>query len=96
MADLLANATAELYQADPDDFMPRRQELVAAARAAGESAALVPSVAARLVKLGARLHMQAGAGDAVALPDSAYENVAFTAEHRGGNKTSIFKKTKAK
>jgi len=39
MADLLANATAELYQADPDDFMPRRQELVAAARAAGESAA---------------------------------------------------------
>jgi len=42
--------------------------------------ALVPSVAARLVKLGARLHMQAGAGDAVALPDSAYENVAFTAD----------------
>jgi hypothetical protein len=39
MADLLANATAELYQADPDDFMPRRQELVAAAREAGESAA---------------------------------------------------------
>ena len=39
MADLLANATAELYQGDPDDFMPRRQELVAAARAAGESAA---------------------------------------------------------
>jgi hypothetical protein len=39
MADLLANATAELYQADPDDFMPRRQELVAAAREAGESGA---------------------------------------------------------
>ena len=39
MTDLLADAKAELYQADPDDFMPRRQELVAAAREAGESAA---------------------------------------------------------
>ena len=39
MSDLLADAKAELYQADPDDFMPRRQELVARAREAGESAA---------------------------------------------------------
>jgi hypothetical protein len=39
MADLLANATAELYQADPDEFMPRRQELVAAARETGDGAA---------------------------------------------------------
>ena len=40
--------------------------------------ALVPSVVPRLVKLGAKLHMQAGAGDAVALPDSAYRDVVFT------------------
>ena len=40
--------------------------------------ALVPSVAVRLVKLGAQLHMQAGAGRAVHLPDSAYQDVAFS------------------
>jgi hypothetical protein len=36
VTDLLADAVAELYQADPDAFMPRRQELADAARAAGE------------------------------------------------------------
>jgi NAD(P) transhydrogenase subunit alpha len=44
--------------------------------------ALVPAVVARLVKLGARLHMQCGAGEAVALPDEAYQDVAFTANRR--------------
>jgi hypothetical protein len=39
MSDLLADAKAELYQADPEDFMARRAELVAGAREAGESAA---------------------------------------------------------
>jgi NAD(P) transhydrogenase subunit alpha len=39
--------------------------------------ALVPSVAVRLIKLGARLHMQSGAGDAVKLADSAYKDVAI-------------------
>jgi hypothetical protein len=39
MADLLADAKAELYQGDPDDFMSRRQELVARAREAGDAAA---------------------------------------------------------
>ena len=39
MSDLLADAKAELYRADPDTFMPRRQELVAQAREAGEAAA---------------------------------------------------------
>ena len=38
MSDLLADAKAELYQADPDDFMARRGELVAQAREAGETA----------------------------------------------------------
>mgnify|MGYP001598386586 FL=1 len=40
--------------------------------------ALVPSVAAKLIKLGARLHMQSGAGDAVNLGDGAFKDVAFT------------------
>ena len=39
MSDLLADAKAELYRADPDDFMSRRQELVAQAREAGQTAA---------------------------------------------------------
>ena len=39
MSDLLADAKAELYQADPDEFMARRTELAAQAREAGESAA---------------------------------------------------------
>lgn len=42
--------------------------------------ALVPSVAARLVKLGARLHMQSGAGDGVDLPDAAYKDVVCVAD----------------
>ncbi len=39
MSDLLADAVAELYEADPDDFTQRRQQLAAAAREAGQSAA---------------------------------------------------------
>jgi NAD(P) transhydrogenase subunit alpha len=42
--------------------------------------ALVPSVALRLAKLGARLHMQAGAGDAIKLPDSAFKDVAIVTD----------------
>jgi len=38
VSDLLADAVAELYGCDPDDFTPRRQELAAAAREAGQSA----------------------------------------------------------
>ena len=38
MSDLLADAKAELYQADPDEFMARRSELVAQAREAGQAA----------------------------------------------------------
>src|ERR1700679_1870754 len=44
--------------------------------------ALVPSVAPRLLALGAKLHMQAGAGDGVDLPDSAYEGVAFVTNRK--------------
>lgn len=42
--------------------------------------ALVPVVAEKLVKLGAELHMQAGAGAEVKLPDSAYKSVQFAAD----------------
>jgi hypothetical protein len=38
MSDPLADAKAELYQADPDDFMRLRGELAARAREAGETA----------------------------------------------------------
>lgn len=40
--------------------------------------ALVPGGVAKLTKLGARLHMQAGAGDAARMPDAAFADVAFT------------------
>lgn len=39
--------------------------------------AMVPATAERLVRLGARLHMQTGAGTAVSLSDASFENVAF-------------------
>ena len=39
--------------------------------------ALVPSVTAKLIKLGAKLHMQSGAADAIKLTDAAFKDVAF-------------------
>jgi NAD(P) transhydrogenase subunit alpha len=39
--------------------------------------ALVPAVADKLAKLGAEVHLQAGAGDAVKLPDQAFKGVAI-------------------
>ncbi len=39
--------------------------------------ALTPSTIPKLMKLGARLHMQAGAGDAIKLPDAAFKDVAI-------------------
>jgi NAD(P) transhydrogenase subunit alpha len=39
--------------------------------------ALVPPVVAKLVKLGAKLHMQSGAGDAIKLVDAAFKDVVF-------------------
>jgi NAD(P) transhydrogenase subunit alpha len=39
--------------------------------------ALVPSVAPKLIKLGAKLHMQCGAGDAISITDAAFTDVAF-------------------
>jgi NAD(P) transhydrogenase subunit alpha len=43
--------------------------------------ALVPSVVGKMTKLGAKLHMQSGAGDAVSLVDAAFKkDVAFTSD----------------
>jgi NAD(P) transhydrogenase subunit alpha len=42
--------------------------------------ALVPSITAGLTKLGAKLHMQTGAGDASSLPDESYKDVVFIAD----------------
>ena len=39
--------------------------------------AMVPSVVAKLIKLGAKLHMQSGAGDAIKLSDAAFKDVVF-------------------
>jgi NAD(P) transhydrogenase subunit alpha len=44
--------------------------------------ALMPSVIPKLVKLGAKLHMQAGAGEAIQLADAAYDEVEFFADRR--------------
>jgi hypothetical protein len=46
MTDLLADAVAELYAADPDGFTERRQELITSAREAGE-----PTAAKRIAAL---------------------------------------------
>lgn len=42
--------------------------------------ALVPAVADKLIKLGATIQVQSGAGDAVKLPDSAFKNVTFVSD----------------
>src|SRR6202789_1946235 len=39
--------------------------------------ALVPSVTPKLIKLGAKLHMQSGAGNAIKLNDAAFKDVVF-------------------
>jgi len=42
--------------------------------------ALMPSVVPKLIKLGAKLHMQSGAGAAIKLVDAAYKDVAIIAD----------------
>ena len=49
-------------------------------RAHERRVALVPSVARKLNKIGARLHMQPGAGESIHLDDAAFENVTFIAD----------------
>jgi len=42
--------------------------------------ALVPSVVGKLTKLGAKLHMQSGAGDSASIVDVSFKDVSFTAD----------------
>jgi H+-translocating NAD(P) transhydrogenase subunit alpha len=49
-------------------------------RAHERRVALVPSVIPKYIKLGAKLHMQSGAGKAIHLDDTAFENVAIIAD----------------
>jgi len=44
--------------------------------------ALVPSVVPKLIKLGAKLHMQTGAGHAIKLADAQFKDVAFIADRK--------------
>ena len=44
--------------------------------------AMVPSVVAKLIKLGAKLHMQRGAGDAIKLTDAAFKDVVFVDDRK--------------
>jgi len=46
-------------------------------RARERRVALTPSVVPKLIKLGARLHMQAGAGEAIKLADAAFKDVVI-------------------
>ena len=54
--------------------------LLAETRAHEGRVALVPSLVARMVKLGARLHMQAGAGRAIHLADADFADVAVATD----------------
>ncbi|MGA9836820.1 MAG: NAD(P) transhydrogenase subunit alpha [Gemmatimonadaceae bacterium] len=49
-------------------------------RAGERRVAMVPVVVDKLVKLGADVRLQAGAGEAVSLPDNAYRNVTITGD----------------
>jgi len=54
--------------------------VLAETRAHEGRVALVPSLVARLAKLGARLHMQAGAGSAANLDDAVFADVAIATD----------------
>ncbi len=63
--------------------MPVKIAVLKEIRANERRVALVPAVADKLVKLGAELHMQSSAGDAVKLPDNLFKNVSFAANPQG-------------
>lgn len=63
--------------------MPVKIAVLKETAAREKRVALVPTVADKLNKLGATLHMQSGAGLAVKLADAAYKNVSFAANPQG-------------
>jgi NAD(P) transhydrogenase subunit alpha len=60
--------------------MPVKIAVLKETRAAERRVAMVPAVADKLAKLGAQIHLQAGAGVAVKLADAAYKNVQLHAD----------------
>ena len=60
--------------------MPVKIAVLKETRAAERRVAMVPAVADKLAKLGAQIHLQAGAGAAVKLADAAYKNVQLHAD----------------
>ena len=52
--------------------------------------ALTPSVAPKLIKLGARLHMQTGAADAIRLGEAAFQDVAFIPDRKSWSPTPMW------
>ena len=93
MTDLLADATEELYSADPDEFTQRRADLAAEARHNGEAAAAKqiaalrkPTRSAWVVNRLVRAH-----------PDAAGKLAELAAELReGGNGARIRELTEAR
>ncbi len=60
--------------------MPVRIAVLKETRPNERRVAMVPAVADKLIKLGAEIRIQSGAGDAVKLPDTAFSNVSFVAD----------------
>jgi len=62
--------------------MPIKISVLKETRPDERRVSLVPSVVDKLVKLGAVISLQSGAGDAAKLPDNAFKNVAFVSDPR--------------
>ena len=80
MTDLLADATAELYQGDPEQFMARRGELAAQARETGQAAVAKEISALRKPTRSAWVVNRLVRAD----PEVAARLAALSAELRGG------------
>lgn len=61
-------------------LMPVKIAVLKEVRAHERRVALVPVVADKLAKLGAEVHLQSGAGEAVKLADEAYKNVRIASD----------------
>jgi NAD(P) transhydrogenase subunit alpha len=65
-----------------EHLMPIKISVLKETRPDERRVALVPVVADKLVKLGAALSLETGAGDAAKLPDNDFKNVAFASDAR--------------
>jgi len=60
--------------------MPVKIAVLKETRPTERRVAMVPAVADKLIKLGAEVQIQSGAGDAVKLPDGVFKNASFAAD----------------